>query len=83
MAESSMAAGALQDLVDDISNNVTNLMANFNLLRNAFNVSLETADGHDHDDVSSKISYSGINNWTLEEFFLANANGVFRTGGGF
>jgi hypothetical protein len=81
MSASTLAMGPLTTLVDDTVNAVAAVNSNNTIVRNAFNASLETASGHYHDGVDSRLPYGGITGFTTEDMFLSILCGAFRKGG--
>ena len=76
MATSSLACDAyVHTFVDDNANAPSEVNANFALIRNAFNASLETASGHDHDGTNSKSSSSAVGDMSILDISMLRLAG--------
>jgi hypothetical protein len=78
MAASSLAitTGDVVVLADQIANNPTEVDDNFSLIVTAFNASIETASGHNHDGTNSRSVTAGIGSLSIYETEIARIMGV-------
>ena len=82
MAASTFAMTVPNTLVNDTANAPAAVNANFTEVQTQFNASMETATGHYHDGVDSRIVYGGLSGWTMEDVMFMTILGAFRNGGG-
>jgi len=62
--------GTLRQLTSGNKNSPTNVMYNFDLIRDAFNDAFDSTTGHDHDETDSKGVSSGITELSFQHAFL-------------
>lgn len=79
MAASSMAigSGSLVTAVNGTANAASDLNTNISAVVAAFNASLETATGHNHDGTNARSISSGVAGLTMTEYTVARIMGWY------
>ena len=77
MADSTMAVDPndITDLVTGEANDPDVVDANIGVVVTAYNASLETATGHDHDGTNSKLLATGVTGWDSDDILLGVYSG--------
>ena len=70
----------ITDLVNLTANDATEVDGNTDVVVSAFNVSMDTSTGHNHDGVNSKVVNAGITGYSLEDMMLVSM--IALTSGG-